>query len=149
MECYLCGKETTTCTPWGDFICNGCLANIVNEDKRIANLDDKTRCIELKEAIAELIMIIKTEEKGQFPSFFSFLNIMKRNLDICTKSNFEDLDELIQLLKEDWANCWPAHGGLGDWGIYRENYEERLRANEKLRKLESNIEKLMKFKEKL
>jgi len=149
MECYLCGGEATKCTPWGDFICNECQENIIYEDKRIANLDNRVRCIELRDSINELIMIIEREEKDQLPRFSSYLNIMRRNLDICIKSNFEDLDELIPLLKEDWTSFWQVHTGLGDWYIYRKNYEERLKANEMLRKKVNNIEKLMKFKEKL
>lgn len=149
MECYLCGKDATTCTPWGDFICNECQENMINEDKRIANLDNRARCIELRESINDLIMIIEREEKDQLPRFCSYLMIMRKNLDICIKSNFEDLDELIPLLKEDWASCWHVHTGLGDWYTYRKNYEERLKVNKILRQEENNIEKLMKFKEKM
>jgi hypothetical protein len=147
VECYLCGRETTTCTPWADFICNECQENIINEDKCISNLDNGARCIKLKESISDLIMIIE-REAGQLPRFYSCLNIMRRNLNICIESNFEDLDELIQLLKEDWASCWQVHTGLDGWYIYRKNYEERLKANEAVSKVKNNIEKLIKFKEK-
>lgn len=147
MKCYLCSREATTCTPWGDFICNECFENITMENRRITNLDNKTRCIELKEAISDLIMIIEIEDKEPYPRFFSFLKVMRNNLCVCIQNNFESLDELIPLFQEDWGNCWQVHCGLGDWYIYREEYEERLKENKILRNLENKIEKLMKFKE--
>jgi hypothetical protein len=148
MNCYLCGKETDNCNPWGDYICNACVSNINLENKRIHNLKNKDRCIELKNSINKLIKLIETENKGQLPRFYGFLKVMSRNLDICIKGNFEDLDELIPLLKEDWANCWQTPCGLHNWYIHREVYEEQVFMNTQLRKIIDKIEKLMKFKDK-
>ncbi|AOT72328.1 hypothetical protein [Geosporobacter ferrireducens] len=147
MNCCLCGEETDNCNPWGDYICNECMENIYLENNRISNLNDKDRCIELKSSINNLIKIIETENKGPFPRFYSYLKIMSKNLDICIKENFEDLDELIPLLKEDWANCWQIHCGLDDWYIQREEHEEQVKINMLFRKMEHKIEKLMKFKD--
>ncbi len=146
MNCYLCGKRARNCTPWNDYICDECLEDINIENNRINNLGDKERCVELESSINDLIKLIETENEGLFPKFYDYLKIMKKNLSICIQDNFEDLDELIQLLKEDWANCWQVHCGLDEWYIQREEYVEQVKMNQLLRKIENKIEKLMKFK---
>jgi len=144
-KCYICGKTSDTCTPWGVYVCNTCLTYISDENIRISNLHNKDRLQELHNNISELINLISSESLGDLPRFYSYLSIMKNNIEICINSDYRDMEELRELLKEDWNSCFNLHCGIPDWYIKRDIFEEQLKMNQILKNKTENIDKLMHF----
>lgn len=68
--------------------------------------------------------------------------IVKNTLDII-RSDMSDYKKVIKV-KKNYQNLYPARGGLSEFYIWRDNFEERKRLNEPLDKIRERLWQIFK-----
>ena len=104
---------------------------------------NKQQLLCLKNELENAISI--TNNQGEIPKFFSYLGIMKKNIETCIDCDYDGIEELTSYLCEDWTMACKIDCGLGTWYIKSDNIDTKAIEN---RKFEQSILKIDKILEK-
>lgn len=93
--------------------------------------------------ILALLYYVKMHDKSQLPGCFQSLERIVKNIDVCRNNNYDDIDELSNLISSDWKSAMIPRVGLCDYFIYDNNAEIRESMNTALCDQISVLNKLM------
>ncbi|MFX3617795.1 MAG: hypothetical protein ACE3JK_09715 [Sporolactobacillus sp.] len=96
---------------------------------------------QLKTLFQELKKILEKEEDNETLYIINQLEISLRLIDEClnfTNKN-RDLKQVFNTVKEIYTKINRPRVGLSDYFIWRENYEERVKANVPLDRIKDNL----------
>jgi len=99
--------------------------------------------IQLK--IMALLYYVKKYDKRKLPHCFGFCERIVRNIDISRAACYSGIDELTQLIIDDWKSACGAPVGLYDYYIPSDDAEIRKAMNRALSSQISDIDKCIRL----
>lgn len=96
--------------------------------------------IKVKELFQQLLFILETE--GDFEVNYAKTELAK-NIRVLEGFLGEKMDaaaaqEVLDHIKKSFKSMYPPRGGLSDFFVWREDFEERLQANQSLERFRVN-----------
>lgn len=79
----------------------------------------------LQKELTDVLKIIENETVDKYPTFYSYLNLMKRNVEICIECNFDGINDLYKYLREDWRAVFTENAGILKWKINKEDIDDK------------------------
>ena len=102
---------------------------------------NKQQLLCLKNELENAISI--TNNQGEIPKFFSYLGIMKKNIETCIDCDYDGIEELTSYLCEDWTMVCKIDCGLGTWYIKSDNIDTKAIENRKFEQSILKIDKIL------
>lgn len=91
----------------------------------------------------ELLLILNREDTGEISVA---IKIIKNSIDILTTSLNTDQKNIRKTLTEVrlfYKSLYPPHGGLSDFFIWRDDFDERVKVNQPLESVQDEIWRLL------
>ena len=88
-----------------------------------------------------LLFYVKMHDKRELPPCFRRCEIIIKNIDTCRNGCYSNIEELTQLIKEDWRSAFGAHTGMLEYYIPDEKFEVQKNMNSAISKKISVIGK--------
>ncbi|MBO8157909.1 MAG: hypothetical protein H0Z32_15910 [Bacillaceae bacterium] len=99
------------------------------------------KIFEVKNLYQQLLMILKRERESENSFIIEqieySIRIIEENLN--NDYNCEDIEKLFKRLKDTYKRINQPKIGLSDYFIWRENYDDRVKANEPLDAIKDNL----------
>jgi hypothetical protein len=99
--------------------------------------------IQLKDLFQELLRILETEGDQEVHYAKSELRKDIQMIEDILNHNSADLNEVFLEVKESYQSMYPPRGGLTDFFIWREDFEERRKANQPLNHIKDELNKIL------
>lgn len=96
---------------------------------------------ELKQLFEELLFIVDKYGDSTINNQKKIINRIIGKIDSIDISNFEE--EFMEI-QRDYKNLYPARGGLSDFYIWKDDFNERQKLNEPLSKIGDRLWELLK-----
>ena len=106
--------------------------------KNQAFTPEQLETIQLK--VMALLFYVKTHDNRTLPHCFSFCERIVRNIDISRDGCYAEIEELTQLIKEDWRSACHFRVGLLEYYIPNDELEIQKSMNTAISKQISEIE---------
>ena len=91
---------------------------------------EQLETIQLK--VMGLLFYVKKHDSRTLPDCFRFCERIVRNIDICRIGCYVDIDELTQLIKEDWRMASHFRVGMPEYYIPNDEIKIRKSMNKAL-----------------
>lgn len=99
---------------------------------------------ELGDMFKELLIILEKEGDSEVKYAKTVLNKIVIDIEnILVNSNTINLTEVFYEITQDYKSLYPTKSGLSEFFIWRDSYDERVKANKKLDNLKNNIKKIL------
>jgi len=97
-----------------------------------------------KELFQQLLFIL--EREGDFEVNYA-KNELAKNIRVLedvfnNKVDVAEAQEVLDQIKKSFKSMYPPRGGLSEFFVWREDYEERLNANKHLDKIQSELREI-------
>ncbi len=102
---------------------------------------NKERMDELKQLFEELLAIIDKYGDNTIYKQRKMINRIVERIECIDVSNFES--QFIQIQRE-YKSLYPARGGLSEFHIWKDDFDERQRLNEPLSRIRERLWELLK-----
>lgn len=98
----------------------------------------------VKELFEKLLFILETEGDNEVNYAKSELSKNIRLLEevLSNNSDLADAQEVLDNIKMSFKSMYPPRGGLSDFFVWREDYEERFKANKDLDNIQSELREI-------
>ena len=96
---------------------------------------------ELKQLFEELLSIV---DKYGDNSLDNQKKIIKHIIDTIINVNIDDLEKQFIEIQRDYKNLYPARGGLSEFYIWNDNFNERQKLNEPLSRIRERLWEILK-----
>jgi hypothetical protein len=101
----------------------------------------------VKELFQQLLLILETEgddevnyaKKELAQNIEALEGVLSNNVDAA------EAQEVLGQIKTSYKSMYPPRGGLSDFFVWREDYEERVKANKQLDDIQSELRKFLTF----
>lgn len=99
----------------------------------------------VKELFQQLLLILETEGDDEVNYAKNELAQNIRVLEGVLSNNFDGIgaEEVLDEVKTRFKRMYPPRGGLSDFFVWREDYEERLKANKYLDDIQSELREIL------
>lgn len=104
-------------------------------------MDNKETIQEIKQLFEELLAIV---EKYGDKTILNQESIIRHTLAIIDSQDTDDYELEIIDIQREYKKLYPARGGLSEFYIWRDDFEERLAVNEPLSKITKRLWELLK-----
>ena len=105
----------------------------------------KNELARLKELFRGLLSILESE--GYMETYYARHELHKNILMIEDALNRDiaptELHELFTGIKESYKSMYPPRGGLTEFFIWREDFDERVKANQPLENLKNGLDEII------
>lgn len=98
----------------------------------------------LEKLFSELIVILEANEKGNIDYQISEVRYVIKLLNKCIDNNYIESESVTDEIKSIYNNLYPPRGGLSDFFIWKEDFAERVKANEHLGRIGDELWKMLK-----
>lgn len=106
------------------------------------NSGAKERISIIKDLFKEMLSILETE--GDAEVDYAKKELRKNILRIeDVLNNNTALDKIFDEIKESYQSMYPPHGGLTEFFVWRDDFEERLQANQALDNIKNELKEIM------
>jgi hypothetical protein len=96
-----------------------------------------------KELYLQLKLLLKSESDRDAQNIINQLEVGLRIIGEFEGGTYEeDLSKLYEDLERRYININQPHIGLSDYFIWKDDYEERIKANEDLNRIKDSLHKL-------
>jgi hypothetical protein len=110
------------------------------------NERQKKIAAKLLDLFTELTIILNKEDTSEIDYVMREIRYIIKILDESISVKEVNLNETISEVGEIYKKCFPNHGGLTDFFIWREGFEERKKVNSTFDKIKSEIWKELNFR---
>ena len=99
----------------------------------------------VKELFQQLLLILETEGDDEVNYAKNELAQNIRVLEGVLSNNFDGVEaqEVFRQIKSSYKSMYPPRGGLSEFFVWREGYEERLKANKQLDDIQSELRDIL------
>jgi hypothetical protein len=98
----------------------------------------------LQKELVDVLVLIEKETKNKYPSFYSYLKLMNKNVEICIKCNFDGINDLYKYLLEDWKEVCDINTGIKNWKIYKDEMDDMAFSNRSFFAKIEEVDKILK-----
>lgn len=106
------------------------------------HLITKENLVKLKNLLEKLLQILQKE--GDEDVYYAKNELIK-NIDYLNKSlilKYNNYNDVFNEAKKNYKNMYHPHGGLSDFFIWRDNFDERVKVNKPLENIKKEIQNL-------
>ena len=103
----------------------------------------KKRICVVKDLFKKLLTILETEGDAEVDYAKKELRKNILMIEDILKNNTADLDKVFDEIKESYQSIYPSHGGLTEFFVWRDDFEERLNANLPLDNIKKELKEIM------
>jgi hypothetical protein len=106
------------------------------------NSNNKENLLEhILEKYKELLKILKTEgdESVSFAKDKLKRDIMNIEETLAGNISQTDFNEILHLVKANYSRMYPVRGGLTEFFVWRDDFDERMKANKLLNEIKAEL----------
>jgi hypothetical protein len=107
----------------------------------LSQMDNKEIIQEMKQLFEELLSIV---EKHGDSTVINQKNIIRRVLQIINNIDINKYESEVIAIQREYQKLYPARGGLSEFYIWRDDFQERQAVNAPLSKIRKRLWKLLK-----
>lgn len=93
----------------------------------------------LEELFSDLLVILESNSNNDIEYQISMVRYIIRLLKQCINNHYLDSNNVINEIRSLHKKIYPPRGGLSDFFIWREDFNERVKANEPLEKIGNEL----------
>jgi hypothetical protein len=98
----------------------------------------------IKDLFKKLLYILATEGDNELNYSKNELSANIMLLEEVLGKEKADRNEIFATIKESYQSMYPPHGGLSDFFVWREDFEERRKANQPLKAIKKELDTIFK-----
>lgn len=105
--------------------------------------ENKERISIIKDLFTELLSLLETEGGAEVDYAKKELRRNILMIEDVVSNSIIDWDKIFGEVKESYHSMYPPHGGLTDFFLWRDDFEERVKANQPLDNVKNELKKIM------
>lgn len=107
------------------------------------NNENEKLTLNLFELFSDLLKILESEGKGEVDFVIKEVKYLVGILNDCVLNKFSENDRIIEETKQIHKSLYPPKGGLSEFFIWRNDFDERIKINDSLDNVKNELWKLL------
>ncbi len=105
--------------------------------------EKKERISRIKDLFTELLRLLETEGGAEVDYAKKELQRNVLMIEAVLSDITVDFDKVFDEVKASYHSMYPPHGGLGDFFVWRDDFEERVKANQPLDNVKNELKEIL------